>query len=1139
MGNSASNVSIIGIPVAQSSSTDKMRVGKPEHELENGALHLLAGGGDLGARMRQVDWSQTPLGPVEQWPQSLRTCVRILLTSRQPMFVWWGDDLINLYNDAYRSILGGKHPWALGKPASAVWREIWDQVSPRAETAMKTEEGTYDEALLLIMERNGYPEETYYTFSYSPVPNDQGGTGGIICANTDDTLRIIGERQISTLREVASTTSTSRTALEACELSALALRTNRRDMPFAMLYLVDNDRKTATLAATSGVSRNHQFVKETVSLTEDSDWPFHKAIEPDGFVIYELPHDADLPHGDWDRAPAHAAGVHIQGSGQTNLGGILVVGLNPFRIIDDNYRGFLSLLAGQISSAISNAQAYEVERQRAAALAELDRAKTAFFSNISHELRTPLTLMLGPIEDALSDSLTADVNRDRLELLHRNSLRLLKLVNALLDFSRIEAGRVQANFEPLEISSFTSELASVFRSAVERAGLRLSMHSDPISQLVFVDREMWEKIVLNLLSNALKSTFHGGIEVNIRDLGAGLELSIRDSGTGIAQSEIPHLFERFRRVEGARRRTHEGSGIGLALVKELVEMHGGTISVESELHHGTEFRVRIPYGSAHLPAERVRLARGSQSGLNVASAYVQEALTWLPGGDGTEIDNDLGLGSHRSLSDPGTEPHGRVLLVDDNRDMRDYVQRLLSRMFIVETATNGREALERALANPPDLVLSDVMMPEMDGFELLSQLRGHEQTQLVPVVLLSARAGEESRIEGLEAGADDYLVKPFTARELMARVDSHIRIAKFRSDALEQQNALREELRESQRRAAESIEQISDGFWMYDSELRITYMNAAAEKISERPRSEQIGHNIFDLFPDLKETEFEQNLRKALSQQVPVEFENLYIPWQRWFSHRVFPSPGGLVAYVRDTTEAKKSEQALRRAEQLAATGRLAASISHELNNPLEAVTNLLYLAKVDPDMSGNAKQLLEIADKELQRLSHIASKSLKFYRQSTLPSEVSLSELLDSVLFFYETRVRAQGITIVKRYEQTPLVHCYSGEIQQVFTNLISNALDALGSGGRLILSVKPADSFSVRVTIADTGQGMSKSTQKQIFQPFFTTKQDTGTGLGLWVTSNILEKHSASLRVRSRTGQGSVFSLTIPTNAVIAQAS
>jgi len=216
---------------------------------------FLAGGGELGELMRQKDWSQTPLGRVERWPQALKTAVRIMLTARQPMFVWWGDELINLYNDAYKSIVGGKHPHALGQPASVVWREIWDQVGPRAKTAMSEDKGTYDEALLLIMERNGYPEETYYTFSYSPVPNDEGGTGGILCANTDDTQRIMGERQLALLRELAACTSDARTIEDACIRSAHSLETDLRDLPFALIYLLDPDhrRTLGLLAVTAGV----------------------------------------------------------------------------------------------------------------------------------------------------------------------------------------------------------------------------------------------------------------------------------------------------------------------------------------------------------------------------------------------------------------------------------------------------------------------------------------------------------------------------------------------------------------------------------------------------------------------------------------------------------------------------------------------------------------------------------------------------------------------------------------------------------------------------------------------------------------------------------------------------------------------
>src|SRR4051794_28216690 len=232
----------------------------------------------MGARMREIDWACTPLGPVSLWPQALKTAVRIMLTSRQPMFVWWGEQLINLYNDAYQSILGGKHPWALAQPAEVVWREIWDQVGPRARSAMVDNEGTYDEALLLIMERNGYQEETYYTFSYSPVPDDSGGVGGIFCANSNDTPRIVGERQVALLRELAAVTAEARTMQDACRLSARSLETDPRDLPFALLYLYDPERQRAVLAGASNIFKGHPAVPEEIALDDPSIWPISDAV---------------------------------------------------------------------------------------------------------------------------------------------------------------------------------------------------------------------------------------------------------------------------------------------------------------------------------------------------------------------------------------------------------------------------------------------------------------------------------------------------------------------------------------------------------------------------------------------------------------------------------------------------------------------------------------------------------------------------------------------------------------------------------------------------------------------------------------------------------------------------------------------
>jgi len=745
---------------------------------------VFAGGGELGERMRAIDWASTSLGPVETWPQSLRTCVRIILTSSQPMFVWWGDELINLYNDAYCSILAGKHPSALGKPAAEVWREIWGAVGPRAQRAMRDNQGTFDEALLLIMERSGYREETYYTFSYSPVPGDRGEPGGILCANSSDTQRIFGERQQALLREVSAATAEARTPSEVCERAARALASNPRDLPFAALFTIEDD--APRVASTTGIAADHPLLATL---------PVGEAIASRAIAIRSLAGATGVPTGAWDEPAREAIALPIAG-GDRSLAAVLVVARNPFRRLDDDYRRFLELLAVQIGSALANAQAYEAERRRAEGLAELDRAKTTFFSNISHEFRTPLTLMIGPTEDALRKEPRA-LAGESLDAVYRNELRLLKLVNALLDFSRIEAGRVRAQYEAIDLAQYTRELASAFRSAMERAGLRFEVATGAIDGLVSVDRSMWEKIVLNLLSNALKFTFAGEVTVQLADRGSEVELVVADTGTGIPAEELPHLFERFHRVDGARSRTHEGSGIGLALSHELVKLHRGSLTAESELGRGTRFTVRIP---KQADAGLVAQPRTASSGV---SAFVEEALRWLPEQSSPEITLPLDA--------PPLERSGeaKLLVADDNADMRDYLRRLLGERWNVTIVADGRQALEAARRDRPDLVLTDVMMPELDGFGLLDALRADPDLASVPVVMLSARAGEEARVEGIEAGADDYLVKPFSARELIARVSNMLQLARLRREV------------EVERNAAEAANRAKDEFLaMLGHELR-------------------------------------------------------------------------------------------------------------------------------------------------------------------------------------------------------------------------------------------------------------------------------------------------------------------------------
>ena len=746
----------------------------PDQLRTRAASDLLAGGGEMGERMRAFDWARTPVGPVEGWPQSLKIALGILLASGYPMYIAWGEGFTQFYNDAYRPILGAtKHPAALGQSTPQCFAEIWDFIGPMFRKALADGEATTLVDQLLALDRNGYVEECYFTFSYSAIRDETGGAGGVFVTVIETTERLLGERRLRCLRELAARTAESKTVETACARSAEVLAENPHDLPFALLYLLEEDGGRARLAGASGLAAGQPAspLEIVMDSADHGGWPLCAALRS-GIVLDDVRQRfGALPGGPWPEAVQSAVVLPITLPGQEQTVGFLIAGVSPRLRLDDSYRSFLDLVAGQVATAVSGARAYEEERRRAEALAELDRAKTAFFSNVSHEFRTPLTLMLGPLEDALADPQLPPPDRERLEVVQRNSVRLLKLVNTLLDFSRIEAGRTQAVYEPTDLAAFTAELASVFRSAAERAGLRLIVDCPPLGAPVWVDREMWEKIVLNLLSNAFKFTFEGEIEVSLRPAGETVELVVRDTGMGIQAEEIPHLFERFHRIKDARGRTFEGSGIGLALVQELVKQHGGTVRAESEVDRGTVFTVSIPLGKEHLPADRIVAARAHASAGMRVEAYAEEALRWLPAGTRTQKEGETVSPSA-----------ARILLADDNADMREYVRRLLSQKYEVVAVQDGAAALREAREQPFDLVLSDVMMPRLDGFGLLAGLRLEERTKTLPVILLSARAGEESKVEGLEAGADDYLIKPFSARELLARVDAHLRLQRVRRE---------------------------------------------------------------------------------------------------------------------------------------------------------------------------------------------------------------------------------------------------------------------------------------------------------------------------------------------------------------------
>jgi PAS domain S-box-containing protein len=1125
---------------------------------------FLSGGGVMGARMRAYDWSLTPLGAPETWPQSLKAVVRVMLTSRFAMWMAWGPELTFFCNDAYLPTTGLKRDWVLGARSDRVWAEIWQDIGPRIRRVLATGEATWDEALLLYLERSGFPEETYHTFSYSPLADDAGNTAGMLCVVAEVTERVIGERQLATLRDLASRLAVAATRAEVTRALEACLHAEPRDLPFALAYLYDAGAGQAALAAVHGLDRAAAAARVDV-LAADASWPFGRVLDG-GSELATVAAEAvsSLPPGHWQSVPHQALVVPVVGTDGGSPVGFLVAGLNPHRALDASYRGFIDLIAGQLAAAIARADEYERERARAEALAEIDRAKTAFFSNVSHEFRTPLTLMLGPLEDALAEPGLPLAQLERITVAHRNGLRLLRLVNGLLDFSRIEAGRVEASYRPTDLAAYTTELASTFRSACERAGLWLDVNCRPLSAPVYVDSDMWEKVVLNLLSNAFKFTFKGGISVGLREADGVAELTVADTGTGIPRAELPRLFERFHRVEGAKGRSFEGSGIGLALVHDLVHLHGGQVGVESEVACGTTFCVRVPLGTSHLPADRIEAAPTAASTATRAQAFVDEALRWLPGGaPEDEVIRDTERKGLEGADHQGGG--GRVLLADDNADLRDYVCRLLAgRGYDVEPRADGEAALAAARARRPDLILTDVMMPGLDGFGLLAALRADAALADVPVVMLSARAGEEAQVEGLNAGADDYLAKPFSARELLARVAANLDIARTRREAVAA-------VRASEARLRGVLDRMTEGFALLDAGFRLVEVNREGLRLEARPREALIGGTQWELYPGTEDSELGHLYKRAMRERVPMALEYRYTGADvdaTWFDLRVYPTDdGGLAVFYRDITDRRQTQDALKElnetlerrvieavsereaalerlheAQKLETLGQLTGGVAHDFNNLLTPIiAGLQLLGRWHAD--ARSQRMVSGALQAAERARTLVQRLLAFARRQTLEAQPVDPATL--VVGMRDLITRSLGPTIRVNFEvpkALPPAFVDPNQLELALLNLAVNARDAMESGGTLTI-VAQADHAGpdspiglapgryVRFQVTDTGSGMDEATLARAVEPFFSTKGvGQGTGLGLSMVHGLALQSGGAFHLASAVGVGTTATLWLP---------
>ncbi|GAA4608833.1 signal transduction histidine kinase/chemotaxis response regulator CheB [Actinoplanes octamycinicus] len=734
---------------------------------------LFPGPGEVAALFRRLDWRRTRLGPVQGWPDELVTVVQVALASPLSMSVLWGPEYLQLYNDAYRRMMGDKHPAGLGQPNRECWPEVWHLNESRYAQVMAGESVSLTDSPYPVA-RRGEVEDAWFDLTFSPIRDRDGEVAGILATVIEKTAEVLNRRRLQLLNRLATGPAGAPTRRASLERSLTALTVGDADVQFAVAYTVDLGRPHADLAGAAGVTPGGPMAPHTVPLLDDAAaWPVGRVVRTDDLVVVdqlaETFRGVTLNGG---REPDSAIVFPLRGhrDGDVVVVGVLVLGVNARLRLDDTYREFLTLVAVQVAASLTEASGRQRQSDRIDRLAELDRAKTEFLSNISHELRTPLTLLLAPLETLGTDAagLPAPL-RAEVEVAARNARRLLVMVEALLDFSQLEAGRLRTRLERADLAALTADIAAAFRSAAERAGVELRVSCPPMSTPVEVDPGMWEKIVANLLVNALKFTFSGAVTVELRELPEHAQLTVSDTGVGIPAVELPHIFKRFHRVAETEARTHDGAGIGLALVNQLTRRHHGRVRAQSTVGEGSRFTVWLPKSQPR-GAGAEPVAEPAERRYPVAGALAEVASFWNAPVDAAPAE--------------ALRPYdnARILVVDDNQDMRDYLTRLLSVSWDVEAVGTGEQAMDAARRTRPDLILTDVMMPNVDGLRLLRQLRAESTLRGLPMIMLSARAGEQAAIEGLAAGANDYLVKPFAARELIARIGAQLELARVREE---------------------------------------------------------------------------------------------------------------------------------------------------------------------------------------------------------------------------------------------------------------------------------------------------------------------------------------------------------------------
>lgn len=1139
-----------------------------ERELAEHSFDIFEHGGQMGYLIRSHDWSQTSLGPIEQWSQILSSTVSIMLASSFPIILYWGDDLTILYNDSYISLIGARHPKILGKLARETWSEIWHILEPMFKEVLVKNKATWSYDQCIFVSRNHYLEETYCIWSFTPVRDDRGKVCGVLAPCTETTKRVLNERRLNTLRLLANKIINVTTVSEACDMTADALIQNRTDIPFLLIYLFEDnteDREKLILYKSYGFTKEDPYIcPKNVVLTNPKQatiWPLKKVFTDNTIVIFSDSGEKNiiLPGGDWPEPTKEVILLPICISTQNYAKGVFIMGVNSRRELDVDYRTFFELIVSQFAKGLATILAYQAEKRRSEYLAEMNRTKTIFFNNISHEFRTPITLMLGQLQRLMANvELTLSCSQlEQINSLNRHALLLLKHVNRLLDFSKIEANRMQASFEQVNLAELTYDFASQFRSLIENADLKFKVDCETFTKRVYVDAEMWEKIIQNLLINAFKYTFSGAINIELKQKLNFAVLTVTDTGIGIPEKEIPHIFERFYRITGHYGRTHEGSGIGLALVSEIVRQHGGKITAKSIYGQGSRFIVMIPLGSKHLPIHQIKTSVDVNNS-NSSKLYINEAMGWIHSaekGPTLMIQKPKRVeDKKRHISTTKKKSALTILIADDNADIRDYIIRILQPYYNVLAASDGVKAFEVVNREMPDLVLSDVMMPRMNGFDLLRQIRNHPTLKTIPVILISARADEETHIRALNKGADDYLFKPFNAKELIARINIHLMMLRLRKTTSKRILNL---LREKQALAKQldlALESANICTWKWSiSDDKFTIYPALQSVINFPDKKITSFNDFLQMISEKDRENLEQKIRNAIKSKKLFSTEFCTKLSDR--SSRILMLKGRhydkaekksdyMIGICLDVTDKKMVEKHFKKKQvqiqnlsKYITANETATILAHELNQPLAAISTYAQLCKSLASHLSNEPKLQNYIDiiaqqtlragKITHHIKNLTAKENYHYKNTKINK--LLKDAVAYILFLNPPYIPKIQFELSPNL---PLINIDSVYLQQVIINIIMNAIEAIQysarDNGKIIIQSN-LKSNNIEINIINNGPPIIRKSQKKIFQPYFSTKA-SGMGVGLSMCKTILEAHGGHINLAYSHATHTCFSLTIP---------